>query len=225
MWNNYDRTIEYINPKNLRTVFLEKEKLFNNADQHDPHEFLLAFLDNLSKDLSRASNNSDNIKLEEKKEGETNDQESNKSLEYCNSDEDSIIVDLFQGQFKTSIKCSICENIFVSYNYFRTLGLPIPVKKTQNQIKLFTNKLNCIEFNFKVVEETQIKDVIYNSINYLNKDNYLENTKKIDIDGHLFNYNITKVPERLLYDNIQLIEFNKEHKIVNIFKPNYNNFF
>lgn len=42
---------------------------------------------------------------------------------------DSIIVDLFHGQYKSTLVCSICNNVSVTFDPFMTLSLPIPGKK------------------------------------------------------------------------------------------------
>ena len=45
------------------------------------------------------------------------------------SREDNIIVGLFQGQFKSTIKWSKCDNSSTSYDIYMNIGLPIPNKK------------------------------------------------------------------------------------------------
>lgn len=42
---------------------------------------------------------------------------------------ESIIVDLFHGQYKSTLVCSICSRISVTFDPFMTLSLPIPGKK------------------------------------------------------------------------------------------------
>jgi ubiquitin C-terminal hydrolase len=42
---------------------------------------------------------------------------------------DSIIVDLFHGQYKSTLICSICKRISVTFDPFMTLTVPIPGKK------------------------------------------------------------------------------------------------
>lgn len=41
---------------------------------------------------------------------------------------DSIVTDLFQGQFKESTKCVFCSNIYNRYPHFLSIGLPLPDK-------------------------------------------------------------------------------------------------
>lgn len=48
---------------------------------------------------------------------------------------ESIIVDLFHGQYKSTLVCSICQKISITFDPFMTLSLPIPGKK--KQIKFF----------------------------------------------------------------------------------------
>lgn len=42
---------------------------------------------------------------------------------------DSIITDLFHGQYKSTLVCSICNRVSVTFDPFMTLSLPIPGKK------------------------------------------------------------------------------------------------
>ena len=42
---------------------------------------------------------------------------------------ESIIVDLFHGQYKSTLVCNICRKISITFDPFMTLSLPIPGKK------------------------------------------------------------------------------------------------
>ena len=221
MWNSYDNQ-DYKNPLEFKDSFSTITKFFLNQEQQDPYEFLLALLDNLNKDLNRV-NYEDNIKIEEQKENETDEKASDRFWRSYKKKNDSVIVDLFQGQFKTIIQCSSCGTTYNEYNIYKILDLPIPLKKSQSQIKFLTNNGNYIELNIKIDEKIFVKDIILKAIAYLNKKNYINLVKKMSIKNNLFNYNVTNVPEKVLYNNMQFIELNKEHKIVNIFKPNYDN--
>jgi len=42
---------------------------------------------------------------------------------------ESVIVDLFHGQYKSTLICSNCSKVSVTFDPFMTLSLPIPGKK------------------------------------------------------------------------------------------------
>ncbi len=42
---------------------------------------------------------------------------------------ESIIVDLFHGQYKSTLVCSVCDKVSITFDPFMTLSLPIPGKK------------------------------------------------------------------------------------------------
>ena len=222
LWNSYNNNQDYINPIKFKNIFCNKEKSFDNQDQQDAHEFLIALLNTLHQDLNRVINKK-TIIFEEKKAKETDEEASNRWWEDYKKHDDSIIVDLFQGQYKSTIKCSSCHKNSIIFDKFWTLGLPIPLKKIQLQIKFFTNNYNYINLNIKVDDKTLIKDIIFKAMISLDKNKYINLAKKMDSKNDLYNYNITEVPEKALYNNIQIFELNKEHKIINIFSPNYDN--
>ena len=222
LWNTFNRNEEYINPSIFKNIFCKNEKSFDNQDQQDAYEFLITLLNDLHADLNRVIIKK-KIASEEKKEKETDEQASNRWWEDYKKYDDSIIADLFQGQYKSTIKCCSCQKSSIIYDKFMTLNLPIPLKKVQLQIKFFTNNNNYIDLNIKVDDKTLIKDIIFKAIIYLDKNKYINLVKKEESKNDLYNYNITEVPEKILYHNIQIFELNKEHKILNIFNPNYNN--
>ena len=215
LWNNNKN-----NPLDLTEFY--KTNYFYSQENQDAHEYLLKLLNKLHEDLNRITIKN-YLQLEEKLREETDEIASKRWWDYNKSREDSIINDLFQGQYKTIIKCSNCGKESIKYEEFLTLGLPIPTKKSQIQIKLLTNNGNFIDINVKVNENTEMKDFILKSIKYLDKNNYLNYMKNIKIKDNLFNFNNTEVPENILYNNIQVIEFNKNYKMINIYNPCYKN--
>ena len=202
MWNE---SISKFCPKEFRINFCRKTQLFLNNEQQDSQEFLLSLLDNLHEDLNRITNKK-YMELQEQKKGESDEEASKRWWDYHISRENSIIVDLFQGQFKSTIKCSKCGNHSISYDTYMNLGLPIPIKNTQAQIKFLTFDEHFIDINYKIDDNIELKDIIKKATFYINK-------KK----------NTNKIYENILYNNIMVIEFSKGFKITNIYKTAYEN--
>ena len=104
-----------------------------NHEQQDSQEFLLALLDNLHEDLNRITNKQYK-ELEEQRKGESDEEASKRWWDYYKSRENSIIVDLFQGQYKSTIKCLKCGKTSTS----RPTAPRSTPRATNNSICLWT---------------------------------------------------------------------------------------
>ena len=97
---------------------------FSRNQQHDSQEFLSFFLDSLHEELNRA-------KIEDVPETFKNTEENEEKYaatiwkEYLTFN-CSVIVDLFQGQLKSRLKCVKCNYLSVTFDPFMYLTLPIP---------------------------------------------------------------------------------------------------
>ena len=219
MWNGTNMAID---PSEFRETFCKKEDYFNNYEQHDSQEFLLALLNNIHDDLNRVTNKQ-YMELKEKQKNESDIQASNRYWDYHKSRENSIIVDLFQGQYKSTIKCTSCKNESITFDTYMNLQLPIPEKKMQSQIKLFLSNGDCIKLSIKLDEYIEIRDVIKKALLYLDYKKYLEYLHSIKMENNIFNYNNKEVPLYLLYNNIIVTEFSSDLKLTNIYNTNYEN--
>ncbi|RWS27002.1 ubiquitin carboxyl-terminal hydrolase 15-like isoform X2 [Leptotrombidium deliense] len=74
--------------------------------------------------------------------------------EYIGFNKKSIIVDSFQGQFRSTIKCSTCDYISVTYEPFMYLPLPIP---DALQKQLVVTLINCSNFEYCSRQQTPMK--------------------------------------------------------------------
>ena len=148
-----------IHPLNFREIFVNYVKQFEGFFQQDSHEFLNFMLDNIHEDLNRVEDKK-YIELEEKKEDETDIEASKRWWEYNLLRDNSIIVDLFYGQFKNTISCNICDKQSVIFDNYMCIGLPI---KDNNAIGIFyiinnkTNKLRIRQISFELNE--LVKDI------------------------------------------------------------------
>ncbi|KAG9058490.1 CSN-associated deubiquitinating enzyme Ubp12 [Serendipita sp. 407] len=102
---------------------------FNGHAQHDAQEFLAFLLDGLHEDLNRAPQkpyvgNSDWNGGDEQEpiQHAITAWDQHKRLN------DSTIVDLFQGQYKSTLICPECKNVSVTFDPFMFLTLPLPVQ-------------------------------------------------------------------------------------------------
>ncbi|KAJ1257328.1 hypothetical protein BS78_K096800 [Paspalum vaginatum] len=97
---------------------------FSGYNQHDSQELLAFLLDGLHEDLNRV------IKkpyIEAKDaDGRPDNEFAEECWKYHKARNDSIIVDKFQGQYKSTLVCPVCNKISVTFDPFMYLSLPLP---------------------------------------------------------------------------------------------------
>jgi len=192
-----------INPYLFRLTFCQSTQQFMNNNQQDAMEFISILLNYLHEDLNRVTHKP-YIKITEQKTIENDDQASQRFLDCNLQRDDSIIFDLFNGQFKNIIKCINCQNIKKTYEPFINISLPIPIQHNFYIIKFFTH-LNCKYITININSETTLFDLINIAINYLDKEIY-DSWKNIKADNSYKNL--------LLFNSIELAKLNK-NKIIN----------
>ena len=193
--------VSRINPIDFLRVFFTKNKSLNLRSQQDAQEFLSILLDCLHEDLNRITNKP-YILLEEQKPTETDLEASKRFWDLYKKRENSIIVDLFHGQFKSKITCLSCNKSSITYEPFIFLGLPIPQKHNQEIIKFFfANKWEY--FGFELKEKSTIFDLKQKAINHMKMCGYKINESNDE-----------------LYNIIELVQFDKYKIIKNIYNEN-----
>lgn len=113
------KTTIAVSPYNLRREVQKYSRRFAGDNQQDAHEFLCYLLQGLHDDVNRARGRSTS-----RIRGSENDSISS-WLNYQARD-DSMILDLFGGQLKSTLKCTECNNESITYDPFLDLSLPLP---------------------------------------------------------------------------------------------------
>ncbi|KAL7111065.1 hypothetical protein ACP275_05G064500 [Erythranthe tilingii] len=103
---------------------------FSGYNQHDSQELLAFLLDGLHEDLNRVKqkpymeiNDSDGQPDEEVADG---------FWRYHKARNDSIIIDICQGQYKSTLVCPVCDKISITFDPFMYLSLPLPSTATRS---------------------------------------------------------------------------------------------
>ncbi|TKY48709.1 Ubiquitin carboxyl-terminal hydrolase 8 [Spatholobus suberectus] len=97
---------------------------FSGFNQHDSQELLAFLLDGLHEDLNR-------VKCKPYIEVKDGDGRPDKEVadEYWHNHlarNDSVIVDVCQGQYKSTLVCPVCRKVSVTFDPFMYLSLPLP---------------------------------------------------------------------------------------------------
>ena len=124
LWKNNK---SYINPIDFYRTFTSIVKVFSDSSQHDSHEMLVYLLEKLHEDLNRNVEKK-YTELSEKQENETDIEASNRWWEIYLKRDNSIIMDLFLGQYKSTLKCPYCDRISITFDQFSCLELPLENK-------------------------------------------------------------------------------------------------
>jgi ubiquitin carboxyl-terminal hydrolase 4/11/15 len=176
---------QYLSPWDFRQIFVGFVKQFAGFCQHDSHEMLAFMLDALHEDLNRVKEKP-YFELKEKEITESEAEASNRWWESHLSRENSIIVDLFHGQYKSKITCPQCNRISITYDPFMYLGLPIPQGQFKVQFKFFplvlenTNDIHSVEFFYMAINEhTTLKEVKESLISKINPSIKMNNLEAI----------------------------------------------
>ena len=141
------------NPAEFKKTLGDKVKMFRGFGQQDSNEFMSVFLDYLNEDLNRITKK-EYIELKEKQENETDEQCAKRFWECNLKRNDSIVTDLFCGQFKSTITCPDCHWVNITFDPFYTINLPLltQVKRRSHYSE------NIDEFKFHYITKYDLRN-------------------------------------------------------------------
>ncbi|KAM7257032.1 hypothetical protein ACFE04_012773 [Oxalis oulophora] len=111
-------------PRTFKSKLARFAPQFSGFNQHDSQELLAFLLDGLHEDLNR-------VKCKPYVEAKDGDDRPDEEIadEYWRNHlarNDSIIVDVCQGQYKSTLVCPICRKVSITFDPFMYLSLPLP---------------------------------------------------------------------------------------------------
>jgi hypothetical protein len=112
---------------------------------------------------------------------------------------------------------------YITFDSYLNLDFSIPEKTSQIQIKFFKLNGDYIDLNFELDDNLKLKNIIEKAIDYLDEDKYIKSFIYLNRIHDKNNTNESNLYQSLLYNSIEIIEFNQEHKIINIYKTDYSN--
>jgi len=140
-------------PRELKHKIERFAPQFAGYQQHDSQELLAFLLDGLHEDLNRVKTKPyvENPEVDEKTpEGEV----AKEAWRRHKSRNDSQIVDLFQGQLKSTLVCPKCQRVSITFDPFMYLSLPLPMKTTRS-IKIIVFPFDASKKPIKISCEVQ----------------------------------------------------------------------
>ena len=252
--NNCEK--DYYDPELFKNTIGIIDERYSGYDQQDTHEFMTFLIDSMHEDLNRVINKP----FIKRKDSEffnyfSKEFEEKKSIVEWNNflkRNQSIMVDLFYGQYKTTISCTYCNHKSINFSTYLSIQLPIPKYKEYFLIKIiFTEyrpdtipyvKMNIImnKQNKKILDAKKIIGKIFGiseqKIEIVkNKSNEIiklyEDNEEIEeninyLKAIKINSNIFEekinYQKEIDYTNLKEILKNKEKELIKIFKNNGN---
>eukprot|EP00842_Homolaphlyctis_polyrhiza_P006455 jgi/Hompol1/6810/HPOL_005103-RA len=128
IWKSQDTVVV---PSEFKETVNDLHPSFAGNEQHDSQEFLAALLDSLHEDFNIARQGPDpkpkpQQLIEADTEGIPDNALLEREWELYKKRNWSIIVDMFQGILKSSLRCLVCGKTSTTFNPFMYLSLPIP---------------------------------------------------------------------------------------------------
>ena len=164
------KNIKVGDPSNFIKIICQKEAKFKGPGWKDSFEFINLFLQYLNEDLNGTTNKI-NIEVKGKAENETSEECARRFWEINLKNNDSIITDLFCGQYKITITCPNCGWMEISFKNFYTINLPLlsQIKKQDFREKIIN------EFNFYYIPNNFVRKPICLKIKNISENETISN--------------------------------------------------
>lgn len=168
VWSGHYSTIRPSNLKNIIGLFRDT---FSGNQQQDSHELIYAMLDGIHEDLNRCTNKPavDSV-VGDGTDDEEKAVEAWKRYKLIN---DSIIVGIFDGLFRSRLHCPKCNSETVVFDPFRSITVPI---EKPHRLEL---KVVFVPFNFIEQRKTMKIEVNWSSNDDLNNSASYEISRRI----------------------------------------------
>ena len=206
-------------PSDFKYTIGRKAPIFSGYGQQDSNEFMTIFLDILNEDLNRTTKKQ-YIEMNEKGDNE-NDEECARRFWECNlKRNDSIVTDLFCGQFKSTITCPDCGWISITFNPFETINLPLLTQKKtnsqyddiQHEFIFFYIPKYCLRNPYKItIKNINKNEPINNLINRIKKEENFIYHDKLDELLLVDMYNNNKYGYAEIYNSLSHYCFSNEY--------------
>ena len=125
---NKQEGASYVSPKHFKWELAKFAPQFQGYAQQDSQELLAFLLDGLHEDLNRIR-----VKpyVEEKDaDGRPDEEVAGEAWDAYRARNDSVIVDHFQGMYKSTLVCPSCQHCSVKFDPFMYLSVPLPEPQT-----------------------------------------------------------------------------------------------
>ncbi|CAG9322577.1 unnamed protein product [Blepharisma stoltei] len=211
----------YVSPWKFKRALAKFAPQFSGFHQQDSQEMLSFLLDGLHEDLNRVKKKPYVSQIDI---AGLTDQDAAKAFWNVHTQRNqSIIIDLMYGQYRSEVECPECHNVSLAFDPFLMLALPIPSKeqvsldvyyvsysedKTPLKIKILVNK----NYNWKTVNEEIAKiiqtqnSIIFGIVSGQSLEK-LGNLEKIENNKMLFAY---EIPDAGSDEAFIILEFVKE---------------
>lgn len=126
----------------------------------DCHEFLTFLLTSLHENLNLSSNNTKEIKEKSQGLNESDKKASERFWKAGLNKDNSIIVNLFHGQYKNQVTFTKCKSTKITYEPFIYLGLPIPTYYKSICFRYFTKNFDKTNFSMKFSNTATIREML-----------------------------------------------------------------
>jgi ubiquitin carboxyl-terminal hydrolase 4/11/15 len=129
IWDPSGSSSSY-SPREFKQALQRFAPQFSGYQQHDSQELVAFLLDGLHEDLNRVLKKPYVEKPDWEGGGDLElIQHARKSWDGYMLRNDSVIVDLFQGQYMSTLVCPECQKVSITFDPFMYLTLPLPVNK------------------------------------------------------------------------------------------------
>ncbi|CAN8303606.1 unnamed protein product [Cochlearia groenlandica] len=117
-------------PQDFKAKLAQFAPQFSGYGQHDSQEMLAFLLDGLHEDLNKVKRKP-YIEARDSN-GRSDDELAEEAWKYHKARNDSVIVDVCQGQYKSTLVCPDCGKISIAFDPFMYLSLPFPSSNTRS---------------------------------------------------------------------------------------------
>ncbi|KAL0904858.1 hypothetical protein M5K25_027016 [Dendrobium thyrsiflorum] len=215
-------------PRAFKTKLARFAPQFSGYNQHDSQELLAFLLDGLHEDLNRVKNKP-YIEVKDS-DGHLDEEVAHECWQNHKARNDSIIVDVCQGQYKSTLVCPHCSKVSVTFDPFMYLSLPLPSTFTRSMtITVFSGDGSALPMPFTVTvpkngccrdlvralsiacclgssEALLVAEVFDHRIRYL--ENPFEALSNIKDDEHFVAYRLPANHEKLV--KLEIVHFKAE---------------
>ncbi|ELU00773.1 hypothetical protein CAPTEDRAFT_224225 [Capitella teleta] len=133
IWSGSHRSFA---PTKLKALVGSKWNQFMGYAQHDAQEFMAFLLDGLHEDLNRVIEKPYTEQVDS--DGRPDETVADEAWDVHKRRNDSFIVDLFQGQYKSKLVCPVCSKVSITFDPFMILPVPLPKKQRLLPVTFFS---------------------------------------------------------------------------------------